>query len=113
MSRVTTRQVARDLQEMCKPGHEIRVSRHIMQDLAGGMFADFMGIFPAADRILGHIIGSSYEYGYRVDPESRDTIFYRLEKPLEDGRRSFVSPDRMHLFTSRSDGTYELTSVRG
>lgn len=94
---------------MCKPGQEVRVSRHIIQDMSGGMFADFMGVFPAADRILGYIIGSSYEYGYRVDPESGDIIFYRLEKPLEDGRRSFVDPDRRHLFTKRLDGTYELS----
>lgn len=104
----TTREIALELQRMCKPGQEVRISRGIMREMSCGIFEDFMGIFPAADRILGHIIGASYEWGYKIDHESGDTIFFRLEKPLEDGRRTCVAPDRRHLFAERSDGTYEL-----
>ena len=105
---ITTRQVAQHLQGMCEPGQSVIVTRHIMQEMSGCIISDFMGEFSAADRILGHIIGSSYEWSYRVDPASGNTIFSRMEKPLEDGRRTFVDPDRRHLFTKLADGTYEL-----
>jgi hypothetical protein len=69
--------------------------------------------FPLQDYVLEHIVGSSYEFGYTEDPMTGDVTYFRLKEPLNDGRLSYVSPDRRHLFRKSIDGTYELLTLEG
>lgn len=59
-----------------------------------------------ADRILEKIPGSAFEYYYEVLPMSSNIRFHRLDKPLTDDRRTYVSPDRRHLFTQDPAGIW-------
>lgn len=54
--------------------------------------------------VLESIVGSAYEFWYWEDQMSGNVTFGRLEKPLDDGRRTFVSPDRRDFY--RRDGIY-------
>ncbi|MEZ8054339.1 hypothetical protein [Vibrio atlanticus] len=49
--------------------------------------------FTSADRVLENIIGSSYELSYSETFDGK-VRFYRLDKPLPEGQRAYVSPDR-------------------
>lgn len=51
-------------------------------------------LFTSADRVLEQIMGSAYEFSYRVNGPKRTVTFSRLEDPLTDGRKSYESPDR-------------------
>lgn len=53
--------------------------------------------FHAADWILENIMGSAYEYGYTLCPNG-DVSFWREAVPLNDGRRTYVSPDQKKHF---------------
>lgn len=75
-----------------KPGFEIKIDRNELADEIGGRHYNG-AYFTPADNILENIIGGSYEYGYDIIPKSGDVIFYRLDKPLENGR-TYTSPDR-------------------
>lgn len=81
--------LCRDVLSKLKPGEKIKVA---------GILIDQASL----DFVLDGIAGSAYEYGY-LKPWTRPDLFkdwllFRLEKPLNDGRRTYVSPDRRHLF---------------
>ena len=92
-------QLIEKIKRDCKPGMEFRVSARVMRDLQKLSVSDFT----VADIILEQIIGSAYEYGYQIDVDTGDTIFFHLSQPLNDGRRSYVSPDRYNFFNYDSD----------
>jgi hypothetical protein len=102
---MNTRDLAAMIQKM-KPGQCCRVSRDTFRTLEGGLMENNYD-FPLKDWVLEHIIGSSYEYGYNEDLATGDVNYFRLLEPLTDGRRSYVSPDRLTFYRKRFDGTYE------
>lgn len=53
--------------------------------------------YTPADWVLENIMGSTYEYGYTLCPNG-DVSFWREAVPLNDGRRTYVSPDRKQHF---------------
>ncbi len=77
-----------------EPGQQIKVSRRLLK--ACEPPPAFAGIMreTAADRILESIVGSAYEYWYEEDPMDGHFIFGRLNQPLTNGSRTYVSPDR-------------------
>lgn len=91
---MTYQQLTKILKDRLKPGQQIQVDR---RELQNSIFHDLSG-FTIADRALEDIVGSSYEYGYYEDPVSGNFVFYRLNEPLTDDTRTYVSPDRRHLF---------------
>ncbi len=91
------RDIAHQIQQL-QPGQQINVSLGIMRDLEPRGFFAALRDESAADRILENIVGSSYEFWYEENPMTGDTTFGRLKKPLDDGRRSYVSPDRRHHY---------------
>lgn len=82
-----------------EPGYAMTVSVDIMAN-----YVQPPPGWTSADWVLEQIVGSAYEFGYHVNPSTRRVTFRREKKPLEDGRRTYVSPDRRHLFVQ--DGTY-------
>ena len=92
-----------DLRKMVRalnPGGRLRVTRSVLRDL--GPLNIWLGTIPAAqDRVLSGITGAGYEYGWEnAGTHGQDIEFYRLEHPLgyDDVRRTYVDPDRRHLY---------------
>lgn len=54
------------------------------------------------------IVGSAYEFTYFVSEWNGNAVFKRLEKPLTNGLRTYVSPDRRHYYKQRTDGLWEF-----
>lgn len=79
-----------------KPGEQLDVSENAVQSPLYP-FDNFLGMSPW-DRVLENVIGSGYEYSYERIPERHIVRFKRLDKPLTNGRRTYVSPDRRHLY---------------
>lgn len=76
-----------------KPGQQVLVTRYMLSHVESG-----------PDAILDQVVGSAFEFNY---VESFDgVIFRRLTSPLADGRRSYVPPDRRHLYTVDASGFY-------
>jgi hypothetical protein len=79
----------RVIKEIAQPGTQIRVAAMLFRQ-------------EAFDFVLDATVGSSYEYGYILpgaQPDNfKDAIVFHLDKPLDDGRRSYVSPDRRYLY---------------
>lgn len=94
---MTIKKTVQDL----KPGERINVCpREISTDRSIRPPFDYRGgRFTLYDNILESIAGSAYEFGYEINPVTRAVTFFRLEKPLDDGRLSYVSPDRRHFYT--------------
>ena len=99
------RDLAAMIQQM-KPGQCCRVSMDTFRTLDVGMMENSHD-FPLKDWVLENIIGSSYEYGYNEDLATGDINYFRLSEPLTNGRRSYVSPDRLSFYRRRPDGIYE------
>src|SRR5687768_2560380 len=76
-----------------KPGMRILIDRAILNDAVYPL----PGWTPA-EWVMEQILGAAYEFRHWVDPQSGNVFFERLEAPLKDGRRTYVSPDRRHLF---------------
>jgi hypothetical protein len=79
-----------------KPGEEVCISSRELDDIPSCEHKGFT--WRAPDRVLEHIIGSSYEFGYREDRLNRSVIFYRLTRPIADdapfSEHPYLSPDR-------------------
>lgn len=50
------------------------------------------------DRVMENVVGSAFEFEYWVEPVMRHVYFRRLPKPLDNGLRTYVSPDRRQYF---------------
>lgn len=64
-------------------------------------------VWSPAERIMEAIVGSAYEFRFWEDHAAKTVVFERLQQPLDDGRRSYVSPDRVDLFARTPDGFYK------
>lgn len=94
---MTTTDHVRAAVRRLKPGEQLRVTYSVLRDCEPPTWlAHIVGT--AADQILSGIIGSAYELWYQEDPLDRVFTFGRLDRPLEDGRRTYVAPDRRHLY---------------
>ena len=49
--------------------------------------------FTPPDQVLENIVGAAYEFSYFIHPIKRIVTFSRLKKPIQDGQRTYVSPD--------------------
>lgn len=91
-----------DIVRRLGPGQRVNFSREILYEGSRQGLEHFMSPSgqTTADLVLENIVGSAYEYGYFEPPDlpGRDITFYRLERPLKDGRRTYVSPDRREHF---------------
>lgn len=81
-----------------KPGQQIKVSCNVIRDCEPPSSFARISQETEPDRILESITGSAYEFWYEEDPIDGNFLFGRLNKPLTDGRRTYVSPDRRHYF---------------
>jgi hypothetical protein len=90
-----------------KPGYRITFPRDLMGEIGTmpmtGMFGPH---WTPAEQVMEAIAGSAYEVRYFTDFITRDVTFERLKKPLQDGRRTYVSPDRRDRMTLGGDGLY-------
>lgn len=75
-----------------KPGQEISISLHEL-DLCATSYEHNGARFTPADQVLENVVGSSGEYGYRIDELSRSAFFYR-NGPMNILGPTYVSPDR-------------------
>ena len=85
-----------------KPGQQVEIDRELLRSPKG--LASYLIQESAADSVLEGILGSSYEFWYEENPSIGHTTFGRLKQPLEDGRRSYVSPDRRRHY--RKEGRF-------
>ena len=90
------------------PGQRLCVSSETLVcmsprgDLARALAMSPMGEWTIPDRVLSCIMGSCYDRGC-CDDGHGNALFFRLEAPLEDGRRSYVDPDRRHHYRKVGD----------
>lgn len=93
-------ELARDLQAMVMPGQSIVVSDCILREI------DCIPGWSQAESVMENIIGAYYEWSFERELTTLDVVFHRRHEPLTDGRRTYVSPDRRHLFEQRGDGLW-------
>ena len=89
------KEIAR-LYKTLRPGDEIRVSAIRLDEAS-------------INYVLDGTIGSAFEYGFIAPFTTRDDawILFRLKSPLIDSTsRTYVSPDRRHLYTKDFHGIY-------
>lgn len=90
--------LARRIQSL-KPGHQMVVSGDIL--LAMAPPAPLLGLggptWSPCDQVLEKIAGSAFEFKAWENMQG-NFVFERLRKPLSDGSRTYVSPDRRHHF---------------
>lgn len=60
----------------------------------------------AVDEIMEQIVGSAYEIQVVDEPSAHTVTFKKLIWPLQSGQRTYVSPDRRHLFELLPTGFY-------
>jgi hypothetical protein len=90
-------------------GERLEVSMSVLKDVACDPG------FSPADMIMESIAGSAYTFAYYEKPESGNVVFHRLDSdvaPLQDGLRSYVSPDRRHLFAQLPNGLWKFKDAR-
>lgn len=104
-SRLTSTDLAALIMDRLPPGGRLEFDRDTLHafDEARHCSLEFLeaggGSIDVVDRAFQKIVGASYEYFYFHNPDTRNIAIIRLREPLTDGRRSWVSPDRRHLFT--------------
>jgi hypothetical protein len=82
-----------------KPGECYEVSRQILDDIGGVHLAGYFGPeWSPESRVMERIVGSAYEFSISVNPQTGAATFRRLAEPVEDHRRTYVSPDRAHHY---------------
>jgi len=85
-----------------QPGQSVHVDwRQLESEFP---FQQYNGaMFSPPDRLLENVMGSSFEYGYTINPADRTVMFFRLEKPIEEfDTFVYISPDRRKYY--RFDG---------
>lgn len=96
--------LANIISQRVKPGHWFRVSRGVLKSCGW----NFMLYEHPAEHVMENIVGAAYEFTYFEHYESGDTIFERRKEPLPAGNlRTYVSPDRRHLYNRRPDRLWE------
>lgn len=91
-----------------RPGEHLNITEGVVNDLfpAANLAGPFGPRWSAVDRLMESIVGSAYEFRIQRDRENGYIVVKRLETPLTDGRRTYVSPDRRYRFTCDSDGYF-------
>lgn len=101
MSSLDRRQRALDfavkMVKRLRPGQRIVLPGSVLEDIAPLHHNGYAWTPP--DRVLENIVGSSFEFRYHCDYCKGDVTFERLDGKLTNGYRSYVSPDRRHLYT--------------
>ena len=95
--------------QLLKPGESLEISNAELKEC---QLISSLHEFSTADWLLESIIGSAYEFSYKVNEQKQSTTFSRLKAPLDgnSGLRSYVSPDRLSFYKRRVDGLYEPVS---
>ncbi len=96
-----------DVIRKLKPGESILVDEKMLRNYN----SEYNGvIFKGEDWVLEDIIGSGYEYQYFQEHHwKRGITFHRLKEPIrEEEIRSYVSPDRRHLFEQLPNGLWKI-----
>lgn len=89
---LTSRELARIIRREVKPGQWYAVERECMPKSTIPGFSD-------GDCVMENILGGAYEFSCDYDPIGGRYLFKRRQTPLpHDGSRTYVSPDRRHLF---------------
>jgi hypothetical protein len=97
---IPARDYARYLQRKLLPGFEITIDREFIADLEIGNPG-----FTPEEWLMEYFLGGAFEFQLRHD-EFGNAIIRRLREPLKDGLRSYVSPDRRHLFRQLANGLW-------
>lgn len=85
-----------------QPGHWHSVGWRVLHDIPPMPMVGIFGLlWSAEDQIMEKIVGSAYEFKYFRDELSGNVIFERLKEPLQNGARTYVSPDRREHFELR------------
>lgn len=100
-------ELAKDISKI-PPGCRITVSRFLLNEIAAS--ARLVGsdgpTWAPAERVMENIIGSAYEFRFWADLKTENVIFERLSEPLNDGSRTYVSPDRRAHYQIGKGGRY-------
>lgn len=88
-----------------KPGESITLSKHLLRDMSDAMSPMAYDVLAflnqptsPVDQIMEQVVGSSYSIEYHVDLPTGNVTFKRLDYELPDGERTYVSPDRRHMY---------------
>lgn len=100
---MTYRDLALDLQNRVKPGEQLEISYHNFKRIND---SPKPGWSPQ-EWVLEYIVGSAYAWRVFINYERDSVIFKRLQEPLTNGQKTYVSPDRRHLFQKLPNGFYE------
>lgn len=73
-----------------KPGEHIAIDSQMIEE-AFRSFWHKGAQFTPADRVLENVVGSAWGWSYSEDLYNRHITFKRI---LDDGERTYVSPDR-------------------
>lgn len=99
-------ELARRIQSL-KPGFRMTVDGDILRELANPTHLLGIGgpVWSPRDLVLENVVGSGFEFKAWEDVGG-NFVFERLRKPLRDGSRTYVSPDRRHHFDGPFLGIY-------
>ena len=81
-----------DLVRSLKPGEAIEISSRELNDAVPSFWHNG-ACFTSADRVLENIVGSAYEFQYKINDARQSVTFERLLSPLNEPA-AYVSPDR-------------------
>lgn len=92
--------------ERLKPGEHVVISGNLIRDIRLMPWCD-----DPADQIMGNVVGSAYEVMYWRDLmnwKREDVTFRRLIQPVSGEWRTWVYPDRRHLYEQVEGGLWKL-----
>lgn len=99
--RMTMLQMIRKVVSDLKPGQRVIISFSMSRQLPTQGIFETEEPFPI--RILEGIMGSAFEIFWERQADTGDYVFSKVEKPLEDGRRTFVSSDMQELYRKENN----------
>lgn len=102
-------EVAVNAVQSLRPGMSIEFTRRELKDI-GPAFPTVFPEFTPEDWILENIVGSAYEFSYRLHLERDSVKFSRRATPLPSNstRKTYVSPDKRHLYQLDSEWLWEF-----
>lgn len=91
--------------ENIKPGESLEITMSVIRELP----PYHMPGWSVIDGLMEGVMGSSWDMTVHFNPRTHSYFFHRLTKPLDTDskRRTYVSPDRRHLFKKIGDNLWE------
>lgn len=106
-----------EILDRLQPGEHCTISGHIISNVAREIgchsplaaFGELSGMnMNPIERIMEKVVGSAYNLVYDCDPRTQHVTFRHLTAPEKEvlkrnNARTYVYPDRRHLYTQQGD----------